>query len=79
MKTYRITFDRIGRTHDVPDLIISDLDEKVTPNDIEDAVYAYARPLLLSRDFAVTCYPSEERGSIDGGRYGTFRITREVV
>lgn len=64
--TYRVTFDRIGRNHDVPPL-----DTEATNADtLASAIYDYARPHLLSRDLEVDLFlpdPDLPAGVPDGG------------
>lgn len=45
-----ITFDRIGRNHNVDPLVITDTDDW---DEIADRVYHYARPHLRSQDVEV--------------------------
>lgn len=75
MKTYKITFDRIGRTRNhQPLTVTANGDPETTGGDIADAVYGYARNHLISRDFDVYADPENGKGSIDGGKFGTFTI-----
>jgi hypothetical protein len=50
-KTYRVTFERIGRRHDVDPLTVT---VTAAPDDqadeLAEAVYRYARRFLASRD-----------------------------
>jgi hypothetical protein len=47
---YRVTFDRIGRNHDAPEMVAM-VDG---PNHLADLIYAHARPFLRSSDVRVT-------------------------
>ena len=75
--TYRVAFKRIGRNHDVEDIIakVNDFDE------LAEHIYAYARPYLRSRDFEVTfeVCDGEGDGYIFCGMHsgGDFTITIE--
>ena len=51
-----ITFERIGRSHDVPNLVVDDSDDEALMNEI----YDYARPHIASRDLEVL-YNTESR------------------
>lgn len=78
MADYKINFDRIGRKHDVPTLLVSTVDVKtdrpVTDDDLAYLVHTYAAGYLFSHDYTVTCSIDEGHGHIDGGRYGHFTI-----
>jgi hypothetical protein len=74
VSTYRVTFERIGRTHDVPELTTTavDLDE------LAEAVHDYARRFLVSNDYEVSVRGADDvdvtdKGKvyIGWGRYGT--------
>lgn len=82
MGKYKITFDRIGRSRDVPAMIASAPDPDVLPiatsAAISDEVWRYANRFLLSRDFMVRTDLDTMTGSIDGGRFGTFTIEPET-
>lgn len=70
----RITFDRIGRKHEVPPL---DLDYDLTEQEaISNAVLQYARPRLMSSDVWVEINPEEKTVLIGAGFHnaGTGRI-----
>jgi hypothetical protein len=72
MKTYIVTFDRIGRNHHVPPLHrdAADADE------LAEAIYRYARPHLMSRDVEVVVDLDKMTGHILCGfnSGGTFAI-----
>ena len=72
MTTTTITFDRIGRNHSVPPLVI---DGDPDGQDVADAVYKYARKFLMSSDYEVTANLQTGRVSIDYGRFGEGTIT----
>lgn len=70
MTRYLITFERIGRKHDVAPLevVADDADA------LAEAIYRYARPNLGSRDVEVVVDLDKNRGSIlcgfhSGGRF----------
>lgn len=70
MSTYRVTFERIGRNHNVPPTTV----EANDPDELAERVYRYARQYLLSRDFDVDVL-SEDDGhtgkvAIGWGRFG---------
>lgn len=69
-----VTFERIGRCHDVPDLVV-DLDD--SDETIVAALLAHARPYLRSRGFGVDVNDLDVGGVVlfDGGRFGRGRIT----
>jgi hypothetical protein len=73
MSRYRLTFDRIGRNHDVAPLDL-DLDD---PDEIAEKVYRHARPHLRSRDVEVHIDLDAGRGFIFCGFHngGTCTIT----
>lgn len=47
--TYRVTFDRIGRNHDAPELVAT----ADGPNHLADLILSHARPFLRSADVSV--------------------------
>ena len=77
MRTYRVTFDRIGRNHAVPELTTTaaDLD------DLAENVHDYARRYLVSNDYEVSVRGAEDVEEVEvsdkgkvyigWGRYGT--------
>jgi hypothetical protein len=75
--TYQVTFDRIGRMHDVAPL---QLTFRARPIDVADkvaeAVYTYARPHLRSRDVEVSVDIENHTGSIFCGFHigGSFTL-----
>lgn len=77
-RTYTVTFDRIGRNHDVAPLqaTADDADE------LAEAIYRYSRPHLSSRDVEVVVDLEQSRGSIfcgfnSGGRFTITQPTKE--
>jgi hypothetical protein len=58
--SYRVTFSRIGRNHDVPPLVTvaSSADE------LAEVIYDYARPHLRSRDVEVYVDLEKQNGGI---------------
>lgn len=76
--TFKVTFDRIGRKHDVPPLLVPTTNEKTgeptTNDDVAYLVHTYAGGYLVSSGYTVTCSIDEGLGHIGGGRYGTFKI-----
>jgi hypothetical protein len=67
---YRVTFDRIGRNHHVPDLDVS----AIVADEIAEAAQRYARRYITSRDFVVSVDLAEGRVYIEGGRFGTGTV-----
>ena len=66
-----ITFERIGRSHDVPSL-------EVESNDLDaaaEAVFRHARRYLASSWFSVIL-TADGRGAIEAGRFGSFTWER---
>lgn len=68
--TYRVKFERIGRTHYVQPQVFQAKDA----DDLAEQVYRYARSYLRSRDVEVVVNLEESRGSIfvgvnSGGRF----------
>lgn len=62
MSTHKVIFSRIGRTRDLPPLILETADDGA----LLKAIYAFARPYLRSSDYEV---------EIDGvTRAGVIRI-----
>lgn len=76
MKTYTVTFDRIGRNHDVRPLTIGADDEA----ELAEAVYRYARPHLRSRDVEVVVDLEVGKGNIFAGfnNGGTFSVAESA-
>lgn len=84
MSTYRITFDRIGRTHNPPSI-----DVTTTTNDpfdeLAEAAYIHARKFLRSRhaDVLVNSEPEADGGHrvlvIAGISNGGDGIAREIT
>lgn len=76
---WRFTFDRIGRTHNPPDLTVEA--ETLTTPEVVDALYRHCSRYLRSHGFGVYFEAPEpdDPGKvwIDGGRYGTGRV--EIV
>jgi hypothetical protein len=74
MSTYRVTFDRVGRNHDVAPFEA----EVVHLEDLAERIYKHARPHLRSRDVEVVVDEEEMHGWILCGfnNGGTFTIER---
>lgn len=72
MDRYRVTFNRIGRNHNVAPLLV-DVDG---PNHLAELIHQYARPHLLSRSFEVHVAPEDGKGLILCGfnNGGTFSV-----
>lgn len=73
MKTYLVTFDRIGRNHNVEPLNV----QSDGPNHLAEQIYHYARPHLRSRDVDVVVDLDAGSGHILCGfnNGGTFTVT----
>lgn len=77
---YRIAFERIGRRHNVPDLVVQALDGPYLAEYLADQVYDYAGEFLGSREYVVTVdlHPREVArvgvGAIEAGRFGRFTV-----
>jgi len=86
---YHIAFtdSRIGRTHNVENMLINVKDGDSTPletlqqslpDSLATAVHSYARKFLMSREFDVDIEMAEDmltgRGAIGWGRSGTFTV-----
>lgn len=70
MKTYKITFDRIGRRRDVlPVELLADGDDRLA-----EKIHDHVGDFLASREYDITCSIDERSGYIEGGRFGTFTI-----
>lgn len=69
---YRMTFERVGRQHDVEPYEC----EAVTPDDLAEAVWLHVRHLLLSRDSSVAVDMDAMTGRIFAGMHnaGAFTI-----
>lgn len=74
---FTVSFNRIGRTHDVLDLAVA----TTNPDEIAGLVYRYARPMLRSRDVEVVVNLETMRGSIFCGfnNGGTFTLAAAEV
>lgn len=81
-RSYRVEFQRIGRTHDVPPLEVTSRAAAVRAGDaLAEAIYEYAWPHLASRDVQVMVDLDEGRGSIlcgfnSGGRFQVDEVER---
>lgn len=64
----RVTFDRIGRHHDVPPIELEQNEE------MAEAIARYARKFLTSGEYVVDVDLDAMRGTIEGGRHGTFTL-----
>lgn len=78
MTTYVVSFERIGRNHEVPELTVT----ASSPDDLADRIHKYAKRYLASAYFDVDVL-SDDGGqtgkvSIELGRFGggTFRVTK---
>lgn len=74
MPDYTVTFDRIGRNHDVPP---AELSADGDGSELADKVYDVARPHLGSREVEVYVNLEEMRGLIVVGGFrpaGSFTI-----
>ena len=71
--SYTISFDRVGRNHNVPDLTVGTLD----PDAVMDEVLRVAGKHCGSRDLEVAVSTEEMRGLIFAGcrNAGSFTIT----
>ncbi|MDM4721124.1 hypothetical protein QTQ03_25470 [Micromonospora sp. WMMA1363] len=72
MTHYRIVFDRIGRTRDVPPLDAHAVDA----DHLAEQIYRYARRFLISKDVEVWVGMDHMRGGITCGfsNGGSFTI-----
>ncbi|MFI6160360.1 hypothetical protein ACIA59_10470 [Micromonospora haikouensis] len=72
---YRVEFARIGRKHDVAPFgpVVSGPDHAER---IAEEVHRYAGRHLSSRFFDVSVDLDAEQGWIEGGRFGSFTVTR---
>lgn len=76
MKTYRVTFERIGRNHHV-----APMTAKVVDTDqLAEYIHKHARPHLRSRDYDVIIDLEKGTGSIACGFHsgGEVTITQEA-
>jgi hypothetical protein len=73
VKTYQVTFDRIGRNHDVAPLTA----EAGDAGQLAEVIYRYARPHLVSRDIEVSVDLGAGKGYVFAGIQtgATFTIT----
>jgi len=80
-KTYRVTFDRISRDHNVPplDVVAVDNDPAGLADRLADAVYHYARPRTLSRGIEVVVDADKMTGTIFAGMQVAGSFTVEAV
>lgn len=63
MPSYTVTFDRIGRNHDVPPATFEDTE----PDDLPERIYQYGRRHLGSRDVDVIVDLDEMTGRFVAG------------
>ncbi|WP_293783599.1 hypothetical protein [uncultured Aeromicrobium sp.] len=71
---YLVSFERVGRRHDVAPLKVSASDVF----DLAEKIYRYVRPMLASREIEVVT-PDEGKGSILAGGFrnaGGFTVTK---
>ena len=73
--SYTISFERVGRNHDVPNLVTGTADAQV----IAEEVYRIARRHCGSRDLEVAVDLEAMKGNIYAGMHnaGTFTITED--
>ena len=73
--TYTVKFERIGRNHNIAPLVTDAADL----NDLAEKIHRYARPHVLSRDYAVelNCVDGDGEGFIACGFHcaGDFSIS----
>lgn len=69
-RLYVVKFERIGRTHYVPDVTINASDA----DGLAGQIHRYAKKFLASKWYEVGLDLKTGRGSIEAGRFGTFRI-----
>jgi hypothetical protein len=74
-RAYRVVFDRIGRTHNPPPLVV-DADGA---SHLADLIYEYALPFLGSQDVEVHVAPKLGKGLIHCGIRTGGRFTVELV
>ena len=74
MSDYTVTFERVGRRHDVPPLEVAG-----DPDEIAEQVYRYARRFLGSKDVFVSVDLEQMTGSINAARFGTFTLAPAVT
>jgi hypothetical protein len=74
--SYTITFDRVGRNHNVPNLVTGTADAQV----IAEEVYRIARRNCGSRDLEVTVDMEAMKGHIYAGFHnaGSFTIAEDT-
>ncbi|TDC82420.1 hypothetical protein E1193_11765 [Micromonospora sp. KC606] len=72
---YRVEFARVGRNHNVAAFgpVVSGPDHAER---IAEEVHGYAGRHLSSRCFVVSVDLAAGKGCIEGGRFGTFTVTR---
>lgn len=75
MSRYVVTFDRIGRTHDVLPLVATAADA----DHLATLIYKYARDYLLSRDVDVVVDLAGMRGDILCGFHSGGQFTIEAL
>lgn len=60
---YVVTFERIGRSHDIAPLELTLPEDETVGHAISEAVYEYARPYLRSQDLDVVTNLGETPGT----------------
>ena len=72
LTTYTVTFERVGRNHNVAPLTAHAVDA----DHLAEEIYRYVRPHLRSRDVDVTVDMAEGKGYIHCGFHngGTFAV-----
>lgn len=72
MTAYVVTFERVGRNHDVPPLNVAG-----DAQQIAEQVYRYVGRFLSSRGYDVDVSLEHMAGAIEWGRFGTFTLAAE--
>ena len=75
MTKYRVHFDRVGRNHNVADLVV----EAENADRIAEEVFHEVGKHLRSKSYEVTLHLESGigKGFVDYGRFGNFTITEE--
>lgn len=78
MKSYKVTFDRVGRNHEPGSItvLVDGVDAEDDEYKMREQVYDFARPMLMSRDVDVVVDLEAMTGFIACGFHngGTFKI-----
>lgn len=75
MDCYEVTFERIGRNHNVARLGV----EAADADELSEAIHKYARRHLRSQDYEVVVDLEKSEGSILCGMHCGGRFTIEVL